>query len=110
MPTPVIMPKMEMSQETATLIDWLVEQGQYVEKGQAIFEVETDKVTVEVESPAAGFLSGLSAQPGDVVPVTTIIAYMLAEGESLPVEEPAHHAHARNTQHATDVVRVCAIP
>ena len=64
MPTPVIMPKMEMSQETATLIDWLVEQGQLVDKGQPIFEVETDKVTVEVESPGAGFLSGLSATTG----------------------------------------------
>ncbi len=99
MTTPIIMPKMEMSQETATLIEWLVGEGQQVEKGQPIFEVETDKVTVEVESPAAGVLSGLSAKPGDVVPVTNIIAYILAEGESLPEEEPVE------TQTAPDVLR-----
>lgn len=102
MPTSVIMPKMEMSQETATLLDWLVEEGQQVEKGQPIFEVETDKVTVEVESPAAGLLSGLSAKPGDVIPVTTIIAYILAEGERLPVEEPAATNH--QTPSTPDVV------
>jgi len=102
MPTPVIMPKMEMSQETATLIDWLVEEGQQVEKGQPIFEVETDKVTVEVESPAAGLLSGLSAKPGDVIPVTTILAYILAEGERLPVVEPVATNH--QTPSTPDVV------
>lgn len=102
MPTSVIMPKMEMSQETATLIDWLVEEGQQVEKGQPIFEVETDKVTVEVESPAAGLLSGLSAKPGDVIPVTTIIAYILIEGERLPVEEPVAANH--QTPSTPDVV------
>ncbi len=103
MPTPVIMPKMEMSQETAMLIEWLVEEGQRVEKGQPIFEVETDKVTVEVESPGSGILSGLSAKPGDVVPVTNIIAYILAEGESLPVEELAETQHITRT--APDVLR-----
>ena len=99
MPTPVIMPKMEMSQETAMLIEWLVEEGQPIEKGQPIFEVETDKVTVEVESPGSGILSDLSAKLGDVVPVTTIVAYILAEGESLPEEEPAE------TQTAPNVLR-----
>ncbi|MCP4167203.1 MAG: 2-oxo acid dehydrogenase subunit E2 [Chloroflexi bacterium] len=97
MPTPVIMPKLEMSQETAVLIEWLVEEGQPVEKGEPIFEVETDKITVEVESPAGGTIAGLDAQPGDVVPVTTVIAHILAEGESLPLAQPKTQHATRNT-------------
>ncbi|MCO6453401.1 MAG: E3 binding domain-containing protein, partial [Caldilineales bacterium] len=101
MPTPVIMPKMEMSQEEARLIEWLVEEGQQIEKGQAIFEVETDKVTVEVESPASGKIAGFSASAGDVVPVTTVVAYILAEGESLSKETTATQHDSSSTPHVS---------
>lgn len=81
MPTPVIMPKLEMSQETAILREWLVAEGERVEKGAPLFVVETDKVTVDVEAPATGVLSGVSARPGDEVRVTTVIAVLLAPDE-----------------------------
>ncbi|MEA3334982.1 MAG: dihydrolipoamide acetyltransferase family protein [Chloroflexota bacterium] len=84
MATSVIMPKLEMSQETATVIEWLVEEGQAVDKGAALLEVETDKITVEVESPASGLLAGICVQSGEVVPVTSVIAYILEPGEQLP--------------------------
>lgn len=83
MAVPVIMPKFEMSQETATLIQWLVEEGQAVEKGQPLLEVETDKVTMEIEAPASGILAHINASPGAEVPVTEIIAYVLEPGEAL---------------------------
>lgn len=49
MVTPVIMPKLEMAQETATVVAWLKQEGEVVEKGEPILMVETDKVTVEIE-------------------------------------------------------------
>ena len=86
MAVPVIMPKMEMAQETATVVEWLKREGERVEKGEPLLVVETDKVTVEIESPASGILAGLRAEPQEVVPVTEVIAHILQPGEELPPE------------------------
>jgi pyruvate dehydrogenase E2 component (dihydrolipoamide acetyltransferase) len=80
---PVIMPKLEMAQETATVVEWLKREGEPVEKGEPLLTVETDKVTVEVESSASGILAGVRVAPQQVVPVTEIIAYILQPGEEL---------------------------
>ena len=92
MATAVIMPKVDMVMETGTLVEWLKEEGDLVEKGDPLFVIMTDKAGIEIESPASGFLAGVTAKPDDVVPVTETIAYILAEGEELPAEaatEPA---------------------
>jgi pyruvate dehydrogenase E2 component (dihydrolipoamide acetyltransferase) len=89
MATPVIMPKIEMAQEKATVIDWLKQEGDEVKKGEALLEVETDKVTMEVEAPASGILAGLRGEPGHTIPVTETIAYILEPGEELPEEAVA---------------------
>lgn len=89
MAVPVIMPKFEMSQETARLIAWRVAEGQPVRQGEPLLDVETDKITMEVEAPASGILSGLRAQAGDVVPVTSVIAQILVPGEAGAPEQPA---------------------
>ncbi len=78
------MPALGMSQDTGRLLTWLKSEGDTVEKGEPLMEVETDKTTVEVESPASGTLGGISAAVGDDVPVGDVIAYILAEGESAP--------------------------
>ena len=88
MATPVIMPKLEMAQETATVIEWLKQEGEQVEKGEPLLTVETDKVTIEIESPASGILAGVRVAPQQVVPVTEIIAYILQPEEELPEELP----------------------
>lgn len=95
MPIPVIMPKMEMAQETATIVEWLKQEGEHVEKGEPLLAIETDKVSVDVESPATGTLTGIRAKAGDVVPVTETIAYILQPGESLPLEETAAESGAQ---------------
>lgn len=92
MAVPVIMPKFEMSQETATLIAWRVAEGQLVQQGEPLLEVETDKITMEVEAPASGILAEIRAQPGDIVPVTTVIAQILTPGEAAAPATPAHPA------------------
>lgn len=84
MPTPVILPKLEMSQETATVVQWLKAEGDTVEKGEPLLTVETDKVTIDIESPATGTLAGIRVEADDVVPVTEVIAHILQPGESLP--------------------------
>ena len=80
----IIMPKFGFTQEASTIVAWLKEEGQVVEKGEPICEVTTDKVNMEVEAPADGILGGIRFAEGATVPVTTSIAYVLAEGESAP--------------------------
>lgn len=82
----IIMPKFEMSQEMGTIIQWLKKDGDIVKRGEPILEVETDKVTMEVEAPTSGIIAGLKGDPGDEIPVTEIIGYILKEGEEVPVE------------------------
>jgi pyruvate dehydrogenase E2 component (dihydrolipoamide acetyltransferase) len=89
MPSDVIMPALGMAQETGKVLRWLKAEGDPVGKGEPLLEVETDKVTVELESPAEGHLAGIRAAEGDVVPVGETIAVVLAAGESqLPSPAP----------------------
>jgi pyruvate dehydrogenase E2 component (dihydrolipoamide acetyltransferase) len=81
---PIILPKFEMSQETATIVEWLKGEWDPVEKGEPVLIVETDKITMEVESPATGVLAGIRGEPNQVLPVTDVIAYVLQPGEELP--------------------------
>jgi pyruvate dehydrogenase E2 component (dihydrolipoyllysine-residue acetyltransferase) len=85
--TEVIMPALGLAQETGKVLRWLKAEGESVAKGEPLLEVETDKVTVEVEAPAEGILGGLRAGEGDDVPVGQAVAFVLAPGESAP--EPA---------------------
>ena len=94
MPVPVIMPKFGMTQEDGTIIRWLKESGDQVEKGEPILEVQTDKVDMEVEAPASGTLFDLRFGPDAVVPVTTLIAQIAVAGEQIldsmsEVDQPA---------------------
>ena len=73
----VIMPALGMAQETGTLIQWLKKPGDTITKGEPLMEIETDKATVEIESPATGILSDITAQAGDVIPVGQRIALIL---------------------------------
>jgi pyruvate dehydrogenase E2 component (dihydrolipoamide acetyltransferase) len=85
MPTVVIMPALGMAQDTGKVVRWLRAEGDIVERGEPLLEIETDKVTVEIEAPAAGALAGICAAEGDDVPVGEAIAWVLAAGESLDV-------------------------
>ena len=86
MPVSVVMPALEMAQETGTLVSWRKKEGDTVTKGEILIEIETDKAVVEVEALADGVLAGVTAQPGDVIPVGRTIAWILGTGESVPAE------------------------
>jgi pyruvate dehydrogenase E2 component (dihydrolipoamide acetyltransferase) len=81
MPTNIIMPALELAQETGKIIHWLKRPGDPVQKGEPVVEIETDKVTVELEAPASGVLRDVTAREGDVVPVGRTIAIVFAAGE-----------------------------
>ncbi len=84
----VVMPALEMAQETGKLIAWRKKEGERVSKGEPLLEVETDKAVLEVEAPADGILAGITAAPGADIPVGQTIAWILAPGEKLPTENP----------------------
>jgi pyruvate dehydrogenase E2 component (dihydrolipoamide acetyltransferase) len=81
----VVMPALEMAQETGKVVSWRKREGEQVAKGEPLLEVETDKAVVEVESPGDGILSAVSAHEGAVIPVGQTIAWLLAPGEALPM-------------------------
>jgi len=83
----IVMPALEMAQETGRLVSWIKPEGATVAKGELILEIETDKAVMEIESPAAGVLAGVKAKPGDVVPVGQVIGWIVAVGETPPTEE-----------------------
>jgi pyruvate dehydrogenase E2 component (dihydrolipoamide acetyltransferase) len=83
LPTDVIMPALGVAQEKGTLLNWRKAEGQSVTKGEPLMEIETDKATVEIEAPASGILTNVTASVGDEVPVGNRIAVILAPGEVL---------------------------
>jgi len=85
----VVMPALEMAQETGKLISWLKKEGESVTKGEPLLEVETDKAVMEIESPGDGVLAGVKVQAGTEVPVGRTIAWIVRPGEVPPADEVA---------------------
>jgi len=85
----VVMPALEMAQETGKLISWLKKEGEPVAKGEPLLEIETDKAVMEIESPGEGVLAGVKVQAGAEVPVGHTIAWIVRPGEDVPSEEVA---------------------
>jgi pyruvate dehydrogenase E2 component (dihydrolipoamide acetyltransferase) len=80
----VILPKFGFTLEESTIVEWFVKEGDFIEKGDPLCEVTTDKVNMEVEAPKSGIVGGIQYEAGAVVPVTDIICYLLEEGEKAP--------------------------
>ena len=104
----VVMPALEMAQETGKLIAWRKKEGERVIKGEPLLEVETDKAVLEVEAPADGILAGIKASAGADIPVGQTIAWIVAPGEKPPAEnqaaEAAPAARAKTEQPAVAAV------
>jgi pyruvate dehydrogenase E2 component (dihydrolipoamide acetyltransferase) len=101
----VVMPALEMAQETGKLLAWRKKEGERVSKGEPLLEIETDKAVVEIEAPGDGVLAGVTADVGAVIPVGETIAWLVAPGEHLPaktagVAAPAPSAPARSAAFA----------
>ena len=95
MPKEVIMPALGMAQDEGILLRWLKKEGEMVQAGEPLMEVATDKVDVQVEAPATGMLTAVTAQEGDEIPVGQVIGLIAAEGEELPVRSTPAQAAAK---------------
>lgn len=104
MATSVVMPALEMAQETGKLVAWKKKDGDAVRKGDIIVEVETDKAVVEIEAQADGTLGGITANAGDVVPVGQTIAWLLKPGEAVP-QSSGQQQSGRNMSGAAAAVK-----
>ena len=83
----VIMPKLGLTMEEGVINKWLVKEGDRVSRGDVLFAVATDKVNMEVESPAEGVVLKILYPEGATVPITDTVAYIGKEGEAIPEEE-----------------------
>src|SRR5579864_1124251 len=96
----VVMPALEMAQETGKLLAWRKKEGDRVSKGELLLDIETDKAVVEIEAPADGFLAGIKASEGADIPVGQTIAWIVEAGENPPADVITAAPSARAGAHA----------
>lgn len=82
----VVLPALGLTVEKGTILKWLKKEGDLVSKGESLYEVEADKVTTEVESPATGVLKKILVPEGVEVPILTVVAVITEKGEELPAK------------------------
>jgi pyruvate dehydrogenase E2 component (dihydrolipoamide acetyltransferase) len=94
----VIMPRVDMTMERGTIRAWKAAPGDAVREGALLFEIETDKSAMEIDAPASGTLGPILVPAGVEVPVGTVVARILAAGETaeagVPQAAPAPQAAA----------------
>lgn len=95
MPHEVTMPQLGMTQDTGRLVQWLKQAGEKITRGDLLFEVETDKATMEIEAQAEGFLTHVTAGEGDEVPVGKVIARISETADAPDDDTPRSHEPAR---------------
>lgn len=91
MATELTVPTLGMDMTEATIVRWLVSEGETVEKGDPVLEIDTDKTSFEVEAPDDGVISNIRGEEGETLAVGTLVAYILAPDEKAP-ERPAPDA------------------
>lgn len=114
----VNMPKLGFDMAEGTLIRWVISEDEPVEKGQVLAEIETDKATVEVESPFTGVVRRHLVDQGSIVPVSTPIAVIGEEGEEIDLEllvseheiEGAQEKHVEEVEVETVETQILAAP
>ena len=82
MPVEVILPKVDMDMATGQISRWFVAEGATVKQGDLLFEIETDKAAMEIDSPAAGTVRDIVGKEGVDIPVGSPVAWIYAEGEA----------------------------
>jgi pyruvate dehydrogenase E2 component (dihydrolipoamide acetyltransferase) len=131
MPVEIVLPRLGWTMEEGIFGEWLQEEGNEIKEGDLLFTVETDKATQEIEAFASGFLriAPNAPKPCDVVPVGSVLGYLVSAGEAPPFEgqstvpsaipispaavtEPAHatSATAQHVAPAPPPVRARALP
>jgi len=81
---PVMLEKMGQTMEEGTIVKALVKVGGQVKRGDVLFEIETDKATMEMESTVEGFVKFIAAKEGDVLPVGSLLMVVAGEKDEIP--------------------------
>lgn len=98
MATEVILPKVDMDMATGRITKWHAADGDQVKQGQLLFEIETDKAAMEIESPASGILRNVMVKDGETADVGSAVAWIYAEGETVAAPAPAPAVAAAKTE------------
>ena len=98
MPSDIKMPQLGMNQDSATILAWLKAVGDKVAVGDPLFEVETDKASMEVEASSAGFVAAILAPEGENVPVGATIAVLADSEDALANYAPAPNQAEQNLE------------
>ena len=119
----VTMPKLGMTMKVGKVAKWCKNEGDSVEKGESLFEVETEKITNEIESPGSGILFQIVAPVGTTVPIGTILAVIAEAGEQLErvdgiqageaveaAADPTKLQSAESETETTETKRILATP
>jgi pimeloyl-ACP methyl ester carboxylesterase len=106
----IVMPKWGMSMQEGLILQWLKQEGDPVTEGEPLLEVETEKMTSVVESPAAGTLARIVYAAGCRVPVAEVIALVTAPGEAVPAEFPTGQVGAAEVAAAVSTAPAAASP
>ena len=109
MASEVKLPQLGQTMEEGTIVNYLVKIGDQVKKGDLIFEVETDKAVLEVESPAEGFVRHIFAEPGQTLLVGDPVMLLAGKDEQLP-ESLIDYAKAGATAEAATSAAAPAPP
>ncbi|NLX43409.1 MAG: 2-oxo acid dehydrogenase subunit E2 [Chloroflexi bacterium] len=107
MMTEVILPKLGQTMERGAIVRWLKQEGQWVERGEPLFELESDKAVLEVESPGKGYLRKVLVPVGVQVPVLTAVALLAPQADS---DLGAYAGSLRETDVAQPQPRQAASP
>ncbi len=84
MASEIVLPQWGMEMQDGTIIRWLKKEGDTVQEGEPIVEIETAKLQTELESTASGILAHIVAQEGEIVPIRGLLAVIAAPGEDVP--------------------------
>ena len=98
----VILPKVDMDMDTGSISKWHVKDGDTVKKGQAVFDIETDKSAMEIEAPADGVIKMAGVKENEAIAIGTVVAMIYGKGEeakdfasaTIPVQETVTPAKA----------------
>lgn len=105
MATDILMPKWGLTMKEGKLSKWLKQEGEHITAGEAIFEVETDKITNTVEAAADGVLFKILVKAGDTVAVKTVVGILAAAGETPDI--PTAQAAVPSSENESASAQAC---
>lgn len=109
MATEIILPKVDMDMATGKISKWFFKEGDRVGKGDVLFEIETDKAAMEIDSPATGILRNVTGEEGVDIAVGSAVAWVYEEGEEYQVAPASSPSAAPATAEATNVTAAAPV-